>query len=409
MTYLKRSTCYSKVSGIEHYTQHLPPQISTYINHYNNYFVMSSSCEQIISGTIIVGMEFEPVDGYICVRDGIITEIGEETSNTGTIIAPCFVNSHTHIGDSVCKDPSLGRCVGPAVIRDLDSLVRPPNGLKHQILRHTPYQALVESMRATILDMITTGTCAFADFREGGVVGVLALKEAIGDLGIGSLAFGRPDKPDAKITDVLSEVDRVLRNADGIGISGVNDMDIGMVRKIVKYTREQKRLFAIHAGEKDRTDIEEALSLKPDMLIHMTHANKSDILMMADADVPVVVCPRSNFVTGVGMAPICDMIEAGIKVGVGTDNVMLNSTNMFAEMEILSKIFGLDDRQVFMMCALNGSQILGLDGFGSIEIGNRAHLMVLNGNSNNLSNIQDPLSGIVRRARPDDILSIINV
>ena len=243
---------------------------------------MASSCEQIISGTIIVGTEFEPIDGYICLKDGIISEIGEEPSNTGTIIAPCFVNSHTHIGDSVCKDPSLGRCVGPAVIRDLDSLVRPPNGLKHQILRRTSYQALVESMRATILDMITTGTCAFADFREGGVVGVLALKEAIGDLDIGSLAFGRPDKPDAKITDVLSEVDRVLRNADGIGISGVNDMDIGMVRKIVKYTREQKRSFAIHAGEKDRTDIEEALSLKPDMLIHVTHANKSDISMMAD-------------------------------------------------------------------------------------------------------------------------------
>ena len=409
MTYLKRPICYSKVSDIEQYTQHLPPLTSTYINYHNDYFVMSSSCEQIISGTIIVGMELKPVDGYICLKDGVITEIGEETSNTGTIIAPCFVNSHTHIGDSVCKDPSLGRCVGPGVIRDLDSLVRPPNGLKHQILRRTPYQELVESMRATILDMITTGTCAFADFREGGVVGVLALKEAIGDLGIGSLAFGRPDKPDAKITDVLSEVDRVLRKADGIGISGVNDMDFEVVREIVKYTKEQKRLFAIHAGEKDRTDIEEALSLKPDMLIHMTHANKSDISMMVDADVPVVVCPRSNFVTGVGMAPICDMMEAGIKVGVGTDNVMLNSTNMFAEMEILSKIFGLDDRQVFMMCALNGSQILGLDGFGSIEIGNRAHLMVLNGNSNNLSHIKDPLSGIVRRARPDDILSIINV
>lgn len=386
----------------------LPSQTSTYINHYDNYFVMSSSCEQIISGTIIAGTEFEPVEGYICLKDGIITEIGEETSNTGIIIAPCFVNSHTHIGDSVCKDPSLGKCVGPAVIRDLDSLIRPPYGLKHRILRNTPYQTLVESMRATVLDMITTGTCAFADFREGGVVGALALKEAIGDLDIGSLVFGRPDKPGAKIDDVLGEVDRVLRNADGMGISGVNDMDSELIRAILEYTRDQKQLFAIHAGEKDRTDIEEALSLKPDMLIHMTHASRSDILMTADADVPVVVCPRSNFVTGVGMAPICDMITAGIKVGVGTDNVMLNSTNMFAEMEILSKIFGLDDRQVFMMCALNGAQILGLDGFGSIEIGNKAHLMVLNGNSNNLSNIQDPLSGIVRRARPDDILSIIS-
>ncbi|MDF1534256.1 MAG: amidohydrolase family protein, partial [Methanosarcinaceae archaeon] len=152
----------------------------------------------------------------------------------------------------------------------------------------------------------------------------------------------------------------------------------------------------------------EALSLKPDMLIHMTHPNKSDILKTADNNVPVVVCPRSNFTTNVGMAPICEMLKAGIKVGVGTDNVMLNSTNMFAEMEVLSKVFKLDDRQVFMMCTLSGGQILGLDGFGSIEKGNKANLMILNGNSNNLSNIQDPLSGIVRRARPDDILSVIH-
>ena len=369
---------------------------------------MSSSCEQIISGTIILGTEFEPVEGYICVKDGVITEIGEESSKTGTIIAPCFVNSHTHIGDSVCKDPSLGKSEGVRVMRDLDSLIRPPDGLKHQILRSTSYQALVGSMRATILDMITTGTCAFADFREGGVLGVLALKEAIGDLDIEPLIFGRPDKPYAPTEDVLGEVDRVLRNANGIGISGVNDMDSGLVRALLEYTREQKRLFAIHAGEKDRTDIEEALSLEPDMLIHMTNAIKSDISMTADADVPVIVCPRSNFTTGVGMAPICDMLEAGVKVGVGTDNVMLNSTNMFAEMEVLSKVFGLEDRQVFMMCTLYGGQILGLDGFGSIEMGNKAHLMILNGNSNNLSNIQNPLSGIVRRARPDDILSVIH-
>ncbi|MGP8321016.1 MAG: amidohydrolase family protein [Methanosarcinaceae archaeon] len=369
---------------------------------------MSSSCEQIISGTIIINTEFEHVEGYICVSNGIITEIGEEPSNTGIIIAPCFVNSHTHIGDSICKDPSLGKCDKFRLIRDLDSLVRPPYGLKHKVLRSTPYHALVKSMKNTVLDMITTGTCAFADFREGGVVGVLALKEAIGDLDVESLIFGRPDRPDAQIEDVLGEVDRVLRNTDGLGISGVNDMDSGMVRTMAKHAREQMRLFAIHAGEKDRTDIEEALSLDPDMLIHMTHANKSDISMTADAGVPVVICPRSNFTTGVGMAPLCDMLEAGIKVGVGTDNVMLNSANMFAEMEILSKVFGLDDRQVFMMCTLNGSQILGLDGLGSIEKGNKAHLMILNGNSNNLSNIQDPLSGIVRRARPDDILSIIH-
>jgi cytosine/adenosine deaminase-related metal-dependent hydrolase len=101
------------------------------------------------------------------------------------------------------------------------------------------------------------------------------------------------------------------------------------------------------------------------------------------------------------------MFKEGIDVAVGTDNVMLNSVNMFSEMEVLSKIFGIDDRQVFMMCTLMGGSVLGLEDIGPIQEGNRANVMILNGNSNNLSGMKDPVNSIVRRGRPDDILSVI--
>jgi cytosine/adenosine deaminase-related metal-dependent hydrolase len=144
------------------------------------------------------------------------------------------------------------------------------------------------------------------------------------------------------------------------------------------------------------------------MLVHLTQAVQSDLKNVADASIPVVVCPRSNFLTGVGMAPVAEMLKAGINVGVGTDNVMLNSVNMFSEMEFLSKVFGLEDRQVFKMCTLNGASILELEGKSPLREGDKANLMVLDGTSNNLKGIQDVLSGLVRRARPDDILSIIH-
>jgi cytosine/adenosine deaminase-related metal-dependent hydrolase len=80
---------------------------------------------------------------------------------------------------------------------------------------------------------------------------------------------------------------------------------------------------------------------------------------------------------------------------------------MFSEMEILSKIFGIDDRQVFMMCTLMGATILGLENTGSILEGNKAKIMIINGSSNNLTGIRETVSGIVRRARPDDILSVM--
>lgn len=100
---------------------------------HSNGFQMSS--EQIIYGKIILGPEPETIEGYICLRDGVITDIGQENTSSEIIISPCLVNSHTHIGDSVLKDPVLGKTVGNRVERDLDSLVKPPDGLKHRTLQ----------------------------------------------------------------------------------------------------------------------------------------------------------------------------------------------------------------------------------------------------------------------------------
>jgi cytosine/adenosine deaminase-related metal-dependent hydrolase len=263
-------------------------------------------------------------------------------------------------------------------------------------------------MRSSLLDMIETGTYAFADFREGGVLGVAALNKALEGLKLYSMVLGRPAEPELPSQAVLDEVRRILLRCNGLGMSGTNDLDLELLEEIATCTRRSKKLFAVHAGEKDRSDIEKALSLEPDLLIHLTNATKRDLESVADAGIPIVVCPRSNFITGAGMAPIAEMLEAGIKVAAGTDNVMLNSVNMFSEMEFMSKIFSVEDRQVFKICTLNGSFIMGSDSTGSIKKGNKANLMILNGSSNNLTGIKNPISGITRRARPDDILSVLH-
>lgn len=367
--------------------------------------------EQVVSGTIIYGPEMDIIEGCVVIKDGIIKEVYEESNSSGNIISPCFVNAHTHIGDSVLKDPVLGPCKDHYVNRDLNALVRPPDGLKHQVLSRTPHTELVKAMRHSIRDMMLTGTCAFIDFREGGSQGILALEEAKRDLDIVCLGLGRPQRVDisSAVSDeiVLRETEQILQTAHGIGMSGTNDVDMGTLEIIRAHTKGKNKVFAIHAGENDRSDIQKALSLEPDMLIHLTKARSSDLKEIADMDIPVVVCPRSNFITGVGMSPVQDMLKAGIRVAVGTDNVMLNSVNMFSEMEVLSKIFGLEDRQVFIMCTLMGGAISGLDTFGSILEGNEAKIMILNGRSHNMTGAKDPVSTIVRRGRPDDILSMI--
>ncbi|MDL5503319.1 MAG: amidohydrolase family protein, partial [Candidatus Methanoperedens sp.] len=75
---------------------------------------------------------------------------------------------------------------------------------------------------------------------------------------------------------------------------------------------------------------------------------------------------------------VAKMLDAGILVAVGTDNVMLNSVNMFSEMEFLVKTNLYDDRQVFKLCTLNGAKLLGMDKeSGSIETGKKARLMIV--------------------------------
>ncbi len=346
--------------------------------------------EQTFEGTIICGDEFEPVDGYITIEGGVIKDIEERAITSDTIIAPCFVNAHTHIGDSVIKDPPY---------LPLPELVQPPDGLKHRVLQDTPYKDMVISMSTCIDDMVRTGICAFADFREGGLTGVLALRDAIRSSDkIEVKIFGRPSDKDMSYLDLC----------DGTGLSSTSDLEIGSIRDIVRQTRLKRKKFAIHAGERDSSDISPALELEPDFLIHLTHADKKDIKSISEADIPAVVCLRSNFLTSSGTPPVKKMLDEGILVAAGTDNVMLNSVNMFSEMEFLAKTHIYDDRQVFKLCTLNGAKILGLDKeLGSIRKGKKARLMILTKKSSNMRGTRNPLGSLVRRARPDDIIGII--
>ena len=367
--------------------------------------------EYLLSGSILCGEAFDAVEGYICIRDGVIAEICEEPGRVDAlahgIILPAFVNAHTHIGDSVLKDPE---------ITDIASLVRPPDGLKHRVLRETSTHDLVHAMRASICDMVATGTCAFADFREGGLSGVLALMRAIdaaSDSGcaaaLDAVILGRPggEKCDAADGsdegDAMNEIDSILELAGGIGISSTNDYEEGVAAAIAGRTRRQGGVFAIHAGELDSTDIKGAIELDPDLLVHLTHASCDDLRGVAEKNIPVVVCIRSNLVTRVGIPPVKEMLAQGLLVAAGTDNVMFNSVDIFSEMRFLSSLCQIDEGQVLRMCTRAGALVLGLN-CGVIESGMDARVTVLDKDSYNLTGAKNILRSVVKRARAGDIV-----
>jgi len=346
--------------------------------------------EILIQGTIIYGDDFFAEEGYICIRDGIIREFGQERveADFEGLVCPRFVNAHIHLGDSAFKDPPY---------LPLSDLVG-PGGLKAKMLEQTPRSRIVEGMRRSLEQMQATGTAAFADFREGGADGVAMLEEALQGLPLLSRIFGRPELGQREIT----------KSCWGLGISSTRDHPEDIVCAAVAAARRAGQAVGIHAGEAGRDDISSALALQPDFLVHLSQANEDDLRAVARSDLPVVVCPRSNLMTGAGLPDVKMMVRQGISVAVGTDNVMLNSPDMFEEMHLLNKALLHDDRQVFNMCTLNGAKITGLDQrLGSILEGKEAKVMVLNKKSNNLWGSMRPLSSIVRRAGPSDIIAIL--
>ena len=101
-----------------------------------------------------------------------------------------------------------------------------------------------------------------------------------------------------------------------------------------------------------------------------------------------------------------DMITKGINVCLGTDNIMLNSPNMFKEMEYTLKVTRgfyktyLPPLEVFKMATMNPAIALGLN-LGSIEEGKIADIMLVSGMSG------DPILSLINRTESQNIKALI--
>lgn len=335
-----------------------------------------------LEGTILRGRAFEPITGRVVVENGQITSVEESTVESDDLILPAFVNAHTHIGDSIAKEAGGSEL-------SLEELVAPPDGLKHRLLADTSHEELVEAMSRTVSYMETSGTGAFVEFREGGLDGVRAIEAALVGFDSEAVVLGR-------------ESVEAMEASDGFGASGANDGDFSHERNAT--ARAGKR-FGIHAGEVDPSDINPALDLEPDFLVHMVYAEDLHLDRVEDSKIPVAVCPRSNLVTGVGVPPIAEL-TARTTVALGTDNVMLDSPSMFREMEFTSKLTDVPADEVLRMATVNGAELAGLD-CGLVEEGRDARLLVLDGGSDNLSGVRDPVRAVVRRAGVTDVERVV--
>ncbi len=307
--------------------------------------------------------------GTVGWEDSVIVEatatIARNPIATGLII-PALWNSHTHLGDAVVTQELRGT---------IEELVAPPHGLKHRVLAKAKDEAVIAAMRRAMATMLRTGTTGFTDFREGGLKGLKLLYAALAALPIRGLALGRP----VGLAYDKREVAALLRASDGLAVSSYIDWPEDDLKKLAADVRRKGEIFAIHCSERVREDIDKVLDLKPAFLVHMVQATDADLERCADANVPIVVCPRSN--AFFGLTPdIPRMLHAGVEVRIGTDNAMINAPSMLREMELAYRIARtrgeVSARDIFEM-ALRGRKLLDAEADGRIRVGGPADLVVL--------------------------------
>jgi cytosine/adenosine deaminase-related metal-dependent hydrolase len=306
-----------------------------------------------LQGEILTNNGF--ITGYLCFQHGgTITEIRKGTSPEKPIakgfILPTCINAHTHIGDAFIQSQHLN------LPRSVKDLVAPPTGLKHRLLKQATEQEIMEGIRISLVEMIKTGTSYFCDFREGGLIGIYQLKKVINNFNIKSTILSRP----SKMAYNKEELDRLLQNSDGIGLSSISDWEPSEIEKIAKHTRIKKKLFALHASEVIRENIDRILDLKPNLLVHMIAATKTDLERVNDANIPIVICPRSYLFFNL-KHNLAMMKKMGVLLLLGTDNAMINTPDILKEVRLL-RTYGLFSlEELFTMITYTPRKVLNLD------------------------------------------------
>lgn len=227
------------------------------------------------------------------------------------------LNAHTHVGDAFLA--------GRVPDGDLASVVAPPDGFKHRELARAEPDVVIAGIRAALAEYARAGCRRIVDFREGGVDGVRLLGAALDEAPEAPAVtiLGRPAGPADDVTPILART-------DGLAFSSLADDADQDLEQIAAACHDAGGLFAIHLSEAVREDVEAALALEPDLLVHLCAASDEDIGRVAEADVPVAVCPSSN--ARFGLEPPIGLLEAhGVRWAFGTDNAMFGGRSLVAE------------------------------------------------------------------------------
>jgi 5-methylthioadenosine/S-adenosylhomocysteine deaminase len=158
--------------------------------------------------------------------------------------------------------------------------------------------------------------------------------------------------------------------------------------------------------------------LGPDLLCaHCVEVNDAEVALLAERNVPVAHCPRSNALLGCGIAPVAELRAADVRVGLGTDSpASTPSFDMFEEMRAAIYLSRAKTKRpeallasdALRMATLDAARALRIeDQVGTLTPGKRADLTVVSLAGSPYHPVEDPAAAVVFGGSPERVLETI--
>ena len=330
----------------------------------------------------------------IYVGNGYHGEYDKVIDATGKIVMPGLINCHTHLGMSIFRatndDLTLDSWLNDKIWPIEDKLT-------DDDLYYTTLLSMVE--------MIKTGSTCFNDMYFGYKGSIPAIKKC-GVRGIyGRCLMGNMDKDSICRVDDFKKLYEEYKDDDKIRLSiaphALYTCNLEYLKLCSDLAKEYNLPIHIHLSENmnEVKTVTNKFGMKPMEVLdkvgmlekriilgHGTFLSDSEINMIKDRDVSVCTNPVSNLNLGCGIADLVKYKKNGINVCLGTDGQGSgNSLNLFYTMSLVDYLQKgkyedptvMSSYDVLKMATINGAKALGIDDIGSIEVGKKADIIIL--------------------------------
>jgi cytosine/adenosine deaminase-related metal-dependent hydrolase len=392
----------------------------------------------VLSADWVLPVEGAPIeDGAVAIEDGRIAavgttaELGEGTRYEGAVIAPGFVNAHTHLEYAVYG--GFGDGLG-----DFAEWIT----LHIQRKARIGWEEYVEIAKLGAAECLASGVTMVGDCSYSGATAVAAA-----ELGLRATVylevFGSDPGPALEhFAEIRDRAEPAFSDQVRPGISPHAPYSVSI--RLYEACAELGLPMATHISE-SRSEVTYLLSGEgawgdyKDLLVeppgltgtrllaehgllgprlvaaHCVVVDDEEIDLLASSGAGVAHCPRSNGALGCGVAPLAELRAAGARVGVGTDSpASAPSFDFFEELRtvVLSararaeRPDVLSAAEALELGTLGSARALGLDAeVGSLVQGKRADVVVVSLQGSAYLPFEDPAGALVFGGSPERVVA----